>query len=429
MANHRTKVNEIVGRCRRVGWTVEMGDGNSEWLFKIVCPPPHKPVYLHSSPSDVNWYRTTERTLKKAGLEAAEAEWEQRDAAERAAKLAADRKRAETKAATLAKQSKALVSAAGKYAGPQEIDLAWFSTPTQWQETKTVVMTPEVAQYALDKMNEHNRKRSDARVAYFVDVINNDEFRLTHQGISVSTEGELLDGQSRLEAIATTGKPAIVMVSVGMDPAIFPCIDTGGPRTAADTAYLLGEADPRTSSSTVKMLIAFDRHGGSAHNGSKVRIPNERVAKGLSEYNSDPHQGALHEAITRAREIKRSLRRANPSALATGIFLISRRLPKDDPRVTRFLDDLVFGLDGRRYGRDPVYLLRRMLLNGPSDARRYYNQWEQLALIIKAWNFRAAGETKQNLVWRRDNPFPATVFLPPPLAQDEAYREMEARAA
>lgn len=421
MANYKTMVNEIIARCRRVGWGVETSAEGSrvDWVWKISPPQPHRPVYIHRTPSDPRWSNWVLNDLNRAGLTEAEEAWQAQEAARRAEKLEADRRKTQERTDAMARRSKALAAAAGPLAGPQEVDLAWLTTPHELPETRRVIMTPEAAKVLLETLNVANRKRSDARVEYFMELIESGGYRPTHQGGAQDTEGKVQDGQSRLEAIERTGVAVEIQWSVGMPVDNFPALDCGGPRTTRDIAFIMGEADPAATSAAAKVLAIVDRWGPDAYVRSKTKLPHSRVAQAIGEYGDE-----LREAVIWAKEIRKDVRRASPAGLSAGIFMLRRKMPKGDPRIVRFLDDLRYGLDGRKAAKDPVHLLRRMLFAGPSDSRRHYDQFEQLALLIKAWNFRVSGQQKVNLVWRRDNPFPDTIVLPPPIDDDDVFRAL-----
>lgn len=404
----------IVARCRRVEWPVEQSTGGQDWLYRVTCADGSR-VQLHSSPSDVNWERSVWRQLRAGGFDEAEAAWKERDEAERKAKLDADRQKAEAKAARLAEQAlqaQLLVKTAGPYAGPEEVDADWLLTPTRWPQTKTVILTPVVAKMVLDQANTRNRQLKGRRVTYFENLIRSGEFGCTHQGGAMDWNGVLIDGQSRCQAVVNTDTAVPMQWSVGMDPCNFARVDTGENRSGADTAYIKGEADPGTTSAATKMLLCIDAYGPQAHLKSRqTRISNDRIHRAIDAY-GDPLRKAVHQA----KALKREIRRANPSALTAALYLITQRLPAGDPRVVQFFEDFEFGEHIAK--TDPVWLLRRILLNGPNDGGRYYNRWSQLAFIIKAWNLRSRGETRQNLVWRQGEPFPSAVFLPPPIEQE-----------
>lgn len=95
------------------------------------------------------------------------------------------------------------------------------------KESKWVFITPEIAAKYLERNYKGNRKLSQRRVDYFVQLLRDGLFRTTHQGIGFDKDGNLIDGQHRLWAIVESGIGAEMQVTAGLDAAhyIFPAID------------------------------------------------------------------------------------------------------------------------------------------------------------------------------------------------------------
>jgi len=408
----------IAAQCRKAGWKVETGK-NGEYLWKILPPEGSRPVYIHGTPSTQNWKRVVMNQLNKAGLQEALAAAEERKTTvargrTQAARDAADEDTA--KAEKKAREEAALLKAAGRYAGPQRVDMAWLTTPTTHPEARLVVIYPEDAKKIVADHNPLNRKWSQSRVDYFKNCINANQFGATHQGGAFDWFGRLQDGQSRLGACIELDVPITMWWTVGQDPAHFSRVDTGMNRNARDTVYLLlkeqgydGTGDlpdltPLASvlSATAKMLAIYDKHGPDSHTRYKAgRTSNDTIGGVVRSYGQP-----LIDAVIQAKEIKAEIKKFNPSALSAGVYLITMRLPEGDERVARFFADI---RDGEMTDKtDPVMLLRKRFMNDDYPK----GQWEQLALILTAWKQRCQGiRGQQNIVWRSKF-FPA-VFLPP----------------
>lgn len=417
-ATNRAAATKIAARCRRIGWQVETGTGRQPFHYRIILPTPLPDgavkVDVHRTPSDTNWEEHVWRVLNNAGFDQAEQQWLAGQEARRQAKLDEDRRKVDAKTKKLEAESAARVKAAGVFAGPQPVDLAWLLTPTKFPETRTVVISPEVARKVLDSINTHNRPLRQGHVDWIKQIIEDDEWAPTHQGGAIDWDGTLQDGQHRLEAIWQTGVSVPMMWTVGMDPKFFGKVDTNKTRNARDTAYIRGETDPGPISATAKMLVVVDRFGPDAHVKYKShKVTNDTVDRAI-EAMGDP----LRAAVRDAKELKKEFKKLNPSAMAAAIYLIRQRLPENDLRVAKFLYDLRYGeniLKG-----DPVWHLRRLLFNSV-DARRGYNAWETLAYVLKTWNERARGKMDmKQLVWQASTSgFPAVIFLPPPLTPQQ----------
>lgn len=429
MADAKTEGTKIAARCRRIGWDVELGNGRQDWRYLITpkpLPPGAKPIQIHSSPSDQNWADVVWRQLNKAGFKEAEerylaAKEERRAEAERAANERI--KRAAEKAE---EQAAALQQAAGRFAGPQPVDTTWLTTPTEFEETRTVIMTPEAARLLLGKHNNLNRPHRPAKVALLKQIIVDGEWALTHQGGASNVNGDVQDGQHRLMAIDETDTAVPIKWTVGMPVENFRKVDTQSTRSARDVAALRGEDDPGPLAAAANMLVVLDLFGPSAHSAAKsYKVTNDKTDIAIDTYGEQ-----LRAAVAEAKEIRKQLKKANHPALATGIFLIRRRVA-DDPRVNAFFRDLKLGMradcdanDNLNPRQDPVWWLRNMINGGG------YKQWQVLALIIKAWNHRIQKGPIGQLVWKPGSEsFPHNVLLPAPLSADDVDEPADELAA
>jgi len=404
----------IVGRCRRLGWPVETGTGASEWVYRIQCPDGTK-IQLHSSPSDRNWEKHVLLKLNRHGdLDNAEREWLAAEAERKRLALAADREKNDRKTAAAAKRALAVQKAAGELA-IHEPDIGWLTTPSDVIQTKVMRITPEVAQKLLDTINTANRPIRQTHVDALAQAIDDGDWSQTHQGGAVDWDGKLQDGQHRLLAIVQSGKTVIMPWTVGLDPKNFAKIDVGSQRVARDVAAMRGEKNLSVLTSAARMLLNIEMYGPEAHvRGNKAKISVYRVDLAVQEYGEE-----LREAVSRAIRMRREIR-INASGVAAAIYMIRQRLPEGDPRVERFLNDLEtgVGLDAS----DPVWMLRRLIFRSLNNsfgasAARQLRAFDVCAYVIKTWNLRASGRQVTQVVWRSNEAFPSTVFLPPPPAE------------
>lgn len=419
------EINALVGRIRRLvdyGWSVEMGGGSSEYLYRVTAPNGRR-IQLHGSPSDPNWYKAVLKQLNDQGFETDEAQAGEDRAALRREKIEADRATAEAKTKRLAAKSAAHAAAVAKASGaPMEIDLKWALTPIRRQETRVVLMTPEAARKILDEINTHNRPPKERRTCELVAAIENDAWSLTHQGVAIDWNGVLQDGQHRLEAIARTDRTVPIMVSIGMDPDNFAKIDNGSLRSARDVLAIRGEVAATALAATAKMIIQHQLWGADLHHRHRnYSVRNDEVSSAMDEFGDE-----LNIAVLRAQRIRREGIKVSVSGIAAAIFLISRQLPVNDERVEKFLDDFETGSD---IGTDdPVRLLRRVLIRSAGDRTHKMDAYQVMALVIKAWNHRAKSTRKlEVLVFRGASESFPHPFLPPPIDIDKPeYAEQSA---
>ena len=106
-------------------------------------------------------------------------------------------------------------------------------------ETRVEIITPELATQYLSH-NVTNRSIRKQEVDAYAREIKRGTFVLTHQGIAFDSDGNLIDGQHRLMAIAMAGTPVKMMVSRGVTPMALTVVDRGASRTMRDVISLGG---------------------------------------------------------------------------------------------------------------------------------------------------------------------------------------------
>lgn len=102
-----------------------------------------------------------------------------------------------------------------------------------------VLMTPEMAAGYLAS-NKRNRPLRKARVERYARDMSEGRWQMNGETIIVSDEGNLLNGQHRLEAVVKAGVPVWMMLTSGVSEAAFSTMDAGLTRTAGDVLGMKG---------------------------------------------------------------------------------------------------------------------------------------------------------------------------------------------
>ena len=103
-----------------------------------------------------------------------------------------------------------------------------------------ITITPEFAWDLFAKTNFKNRKVDWGKVKKYIDIMKNEKWYNTHQGMAFYDDGSLADGQHRLLAIGYAGIPVTVSVSSGIIVEASYGIDQGKKRTTGDVAKING---------------------------------------------------------------------------------------------------------------------------------------------------------------------------------------------
>lgn len=111
------------------------------------------------------------------------------------------------------------------------------------EETKWVVITPDMAKWILDNCNVKNRPIRKNHLSDLVRVIKAGEWKRVGTGISFDSEGNLTDGQHRLTACVIAKKPIEVLLVFSIEHST--AIDTGAKRSFSDNIAIGDDCDNR----------------------------------------------------------------------------------------------------------------------------------------------------------------------------------------
>lgn len=257
-------------------------------------------------------------------------------------------------------------------------------------EAEEVLVTPEQAMEWLTERNKHNRELRPAVVKRYVHDINRGHWERTGDTIKFDANGNLLDGQHRLQAIFDTGKPQHCLIARNVPTSAFMHIDTGATRQGGDVLSIAGYDNAKLLSAAARFASQLEKIGRSEMSYTalgKVRLPNDEL---LAWVGANPEiVGTLSMVTTRAARAVMS----PPSLFRALSWYLSQVDEKD---ATVFFESLASGIG--LVGGDPVLVLRNTLVAEKakavrSDTRPY---WYYAAVTVKAWNaFRADKSIKQ----------------------------------
>lgn len=381
MATSKAEITTLLGRCRKVGWKVELQDNGTH---KITFDD--RTSYLtHASYSDGNAPKRVLSHLERKGLLDKEKALEEKQAADKTKRLAADRRTAAAAGRKLAAQARLTATAAGPYAGPEEIELSWFLAehPAPWM--RWAIITPEIAKALLER-NTDNRPKYDKTTEEYRRVIESDHWHLTHQGIAFDRRGILQDGQHRLQACVDAGRPISVAVFVGMDPNNFKAIDEGRNRRFADLLGKDGQGNANLLSAAVRLVTAYREPYPRAY--LRRKITNETL---YDAFKGDP--GRLADAVNWGRRHAAQAKVVG-GALSAARYLTLEANGTDNQYVHAFFEGLATGYKPSRMllaVDDPRALARIVMENRRGRGKRL-NAIEQVGILISAWNQLVAGK-------------------------------------
>ena len=132
-------------------------------------------------------------------------------------------------------------------------------------------ITPALARKYLSKMPV-NRNINQDRVYEYSTIIKEGNWMQSGQSVVFDWDGNLLDGQHRLEGCIFAGKIITTVVVEGVDPRSILVIDTGQTRSASQILKMQGESYSNDLSAVTGFMHAFEQHQSKAKYKSRIPI-------------------------------------------------------------------------------------------------------------------------------------------------------------
>ena len=263
-------------------------------------------------------------------------------------------------------------------------------------EFRQELITPEIAAMYLAK-NLNNRRLDMFHVRKLAKDMNEGNWAMNGDTIRFNNEGELIDGQHRLNAIIYSGKSMNMVVVEGIeDPNAFKTIDTNAKlRNVGQILGLQGIKNSNLVGSIARRLIAWERTADKSEFNMDTQtfryISTPNIIDFVAENNEE-----IQEMIYRLRNSLVMKRCGSGTALITALVLIRRF---DSDKALEFVEILKSGYHNME--DSPVIKLRDRLLTPPE---RRGNKWEleMKAMVIKAFNKYIHDKPAKHIRWIRD---------------------------
>lgn len=123
-------------------------------------------------------------------------------------------------------------------------------------------ITPTVAADILETRNAANRSLKPVKIDQLVHDMEIGQFVLNGESIVFADNGDLLDGQHRLEACRRSGQTIIALVVFGIPPEARGTVDQGVARTTGDILQMDGTEYGNIVAATAKLAFAYTRGDG-----------------------------------------------------------------------------------------------------------------------------------------------------------------------
>lgn len=259
--------------------------------------------------------------------------------------------------------------------------------------TEIVKITPELASELLEgTIAGSNYRNLNSRVAHeYAREMREGRWTLTHQGIALDTEGNVIDGQHRLRAVTIAGVPVEMMVTNGLPPSASLAVDIGSKRSTGQALSHAGFTNTNVLAAAARILMTLEH--GRVFRSVRTVTPAE-VVDWVWRNNTLPALGPVAGRIYHDTGM-------SASGVLAGLYLINQATHRTD-----LFDSFVEGVEtgaGLPKG-DARLALRSTVARRTVDDRHSVNV---AAFTVKAWNAYVASKPSTFFRFKRgDEPFP-----------------------
>jgi hypothetical protein len=266
-----------------------------------------------------------------------------------------------------------------------------YVTDTEWPP-RIMVITPALAEDWLARVPDRQRLVRNGAVDKFAQDMRTNNWRTNYQPYHFSKEGELLNGQHRLWAIADS-RVALKdqLVVFGMDREVYESLDQGTKRTFGDTLKWYGYTNTLVTSAVAHKLYYWN----TAKTFRKVGPPptQHELLKLVRQ-----HRDQMYESIRVGSQVASHVKPLTNSVVAL-VHLLCSQIPEVETEdVDTFFDRLIDG-QGLVVG-SPLYALRDKWARNAAKRRPAPEGYVQGAMMIKAWNAYRLGNRVELLSWK-----------------------------
>lgn len=268
--------------------------------------------------------------------------------------------------------------------------------PVNQLNSVVVDVTPALAREILTKCNRDNRGLRKARVNLYAKAMAEGRWKLTSQGISLSRDGYLNNGQHRLEAIIASGETVTMLITFGEEREVFDIIDTSASRGPSDILKIAGFKNTAKLAASIRIIMMIE----SGNAGANITYSNDQVLEWALAHNIIDEYGAIITSMT-------AKLRTSAAGIGAAIYLI-RTQTSSPSLVEQFEEALMQGTNLR--SRSPILVLRENLKDRTFMKAVHPGLASTLvcAATIKAWNLWIVNKscTLPNLMWNFGENFP-----------------------
>jgi hypothetical protein len=245
---------------------------------------------------------------------------------------------------------------------------------------KIVTITPDDALDLL-LLNEDNRPVSQTKVNQYAADIKAGRWTMNGETIKVARDGQLNDGQHRLEAVLIAGKPIETAMIYGVDRDTRLTVDQGRARGAGCYLGLQGVANSNAVAAIARMAVNFE-----ASKGQSVSLGRAPTSAEILEFVSK-HGDDLHKAVQFAYRMPSTARQLAPKTM----FGFWAYIMRNTPEGLEYLNQVMTGT-GITSTTSPAHRVRERLLGVSRSSKQ-----TQTEIFLRGWTFHREGKPMTNV--------------------------------
>lgn len=241
---------------------------------------------------------------------------------------------------------------------------------------QTLNITPAMAAEMLER-NPKNRSIREAVVDAFARDMKSGAWHLNGETVKVDWNGNLLDGQHRLAAVAESGRTVKMLVVSNLPPETQQTIDVGTRRTASDMLSMGGYSNSPVLAAVARRALLWEQ-GQRLNTGGMVT--GTEIARYITEHPE------IKESATYANRIRARIRHLPQSSVGVIHMMLTAI---DRHAAEEWLEQVFDGIGVER--NTPAYALRRRIEDAASPKAHL------IAMTFTAWNAHREGRTMQRI--------------------------------
>lgn len=240
-------------------------------------------------------------------------------------------------------------------------------------ETVIETIDRKTATKYLEK-NEGNRPISPGHVMNLVARQKRGEWMPNGaDAIVFDTDGNLRNGQHRLQMVMMTGEPIEAVVTREVPPESFLIFDDGKLRTVTDVLGIMGEENPALLGASVDWVWRYLMRTTSGTTPTKTQL--------LKLLDKHPN---IRESVSFC--LQKFIPGTTDKSLIVAFHWLTQQVDpgRSDTFISQFIHGFGWNWDD---GSDPVYVLREQMHRYQSNPRQPpLTRHQKLELFVRAWN-------------------------------------------